>query len=513
MPLARQSERPTQGRKNMKPIAIGSRRELLLDDHLLERFGGTAALTLHRPVRREIVFPLQSDPVVLEKGNGLRAGHAYMTVFQDGGVYRMYYGVTRHHFEPEKSVRLTHYAESRDGIHWETPSLGLFEFEGSRDNNVVWMEDESGRTGDEGFASFRDENPACDPRFRYKALAKPGRLGSKRLGGRGLVALGSPDGIHWEMMAPGHVITDGAFDSQNLAFWDAVRGEYRAYWRDFYTGPNGKHWRGTKTAVSSDFRHWTQGEWLQYPAAVPDQLYTNQVVPYFRAPHLFVGFPSRYVERTWTDAVADLPEPERRRSIIERTGSERIGAAVTDTLFMSSRDGVEFRLWGEAFVPPGLRPIDNWIYGDNYANWGIVTTKSDVEGAPDELSIYLSEGSRRDHYSKVYRRYTLRMDGFVSVRAGRYGGEVVTKPLTFTGHELEINFAASAAGEVRVEIQDAHGVPVPGFALDDSVEALGDDLERRIRWRSGTDLAPLAGTPVKVRFHLVDADLYAFHFV
>lgn len=394
----------------------------MVDDYLLDSLQGEAALHLHRPVRREVVFPNETDPVVYEKGSGLRAGHAYMTVFQDGGLYRLYYGVSRHHFEPEKSTRLIHYAESSDGINWETPSLGLFEFEGTRDNNVVWMEDGDGCIGDHGFAPFRDCNPECPPEHRYKALAAPGRLGTAKLGGKGLVALASPDGLHWSLLKPGYVITEGAFDSQNLAFWDSVRGEYRAYWRDFFMGADGRRFRGIRTAVSSDFLHWTQSEWLYYPGAEPEELYTNQIIPYFRAPHLFVGFPTRYVQRPWSDAIEDLPEPERRRSIIERTGHERIGTALTDTLFMSSRDGVSFSRWGEAFIPPGLRPIDNWIYGDNYTNWGIVTTASDVTGAPEELSFYVSEGSRRDHYSKVYRRYTLRMDGFVSVRASRRGG-------------------------------------------------------------------------------------------
>ncbi len=497
----------------MEPIAIGSRRELMVDDYLLESIRGTAALHLHRPVRREIVYPAMSDPVVHEKGSGLRAGHAYMTVFQDGDIYRMYYGVSRYHYDPEKSTRLIQYAESGDGIHWEAPSLGLFEFDGTSDNNVIWIEDGITRFGDHAFAVFRDENPDCRPEHRYKTLSAPGRLGNAKLGGRGLVALSSPDGLHWSMLSEDYVISEGAFDSQNLAFWDPVRGQYRAYWRDFFPGPGGKRIRAILTAVSDDFLHWSPPEWLYYPGAETEELYTNQVIPYYRAPHIFVGFPSRYVERPWSEAIEDLPEPERRRSIIERTGQERIGTALTDTVFMSSRDGVEFNRWGEAFIPPGLRPIDNWIYGDNYLNWGIVTTASDVEGAPDELSFYASEGSRRNHFSKVYRRYTLRVDGFVSVRAGLRGGEVITRPLTFTGKELEINFAASAAGSVRVELQDLHGVPLPGFALDDGVEVLGDDLERRVRWKDGADLAALAGTPVRVRFRLVDADLYAFRFV
>lgn len=484
----------------MKPLDIGSRLELLVDDYLLEGFRGGIALHMHQPAAREVVFPLVSDPVVEEEGNGLRAGHAYMTVFEDDGVFRMYFGVSRDHFT-DHSRRWEFYAESDDGISWRTPDLGLFEFEGSKDNNIVWTED---------LSPFIDGNPACGKEQRYKALTTTHIAGKKK---RALFALSSRDAIRWQPISEEPVITDGAFDSQNLAFWDETRGEYRAYWRDFYADAADKRYRGIKTATSDDFVNWSEAEWLYYPDGVTEELYTNQVIPYYRAPHIFIGLPSRYVARgEWSEAIEALPEPERRRSIIERTKVTRIGTALTDTLLMTSRDGVNFKLRGEAFVRPGLRPIDNWIYGDNYANWGIVETDSGIEGAAKELTFYVSEGSRRNHYSKVYRRYTLRVDGFVSARATRLGGELITKPIVFRGKELVVNFSASAAGSIRAEIQDTQGLPISGFSLDDCVDGIGDDLERTLKWTGGPDLGRLAGRPVKLRFRLEDADLYSFRF-
>lgn len=491
-----------------EPLSIGSRLELMVDDYLLEQFRGDVALHMHQPVAREIVFPNETDPVVLEKGNGLRAGHAYMTVFQDGEIYRMYYGVERFFFEKEKRTRIFYYAQSKDGIQWETPNLSLFEFEGSRDNNIVWWKDSSNRYVTQSFSPFKDENPACGDEHRYKTVI----YCRDKQGKKGLCALASPDGIHWSVLHPEHMIADGAFDTQNLAFWDGARGEYRAYWRDFFPGPDGRRLRGIKTATSKDFLNWSPSQWLYFPGAEVEELYTNQIIPYYRAPHIFVGLPTRYVMRPWSEAMEALPESERRRSLMERTGENRIGTALTDTVFMSSRDGICFKRWGEAFIRPGLRGQDNWIYGDNYANWGIVTTASNMAGSPEELSFYLSEGSRRDHYSKEYRRYTLRVDGFVSVRASRRGGEVTTRPLTFTGTELALNFSASAAGRIRAELQDMQGVAVPGFSLSDCVDILGDDLERTVRWKDGATLGQLAGSPVRLRFELTDADLFSFRF-
>ena len=141
-----------------------------------------------------------------------------------------------------------------------------------------------------------------------------------------------------------------------------------------------------------------------------------------------------------------------------------------------------------------------------------MTTKSAFEGAPDELSIYTQEDYWRGE-STSFRRYTLRVDGFVSVQAPLSGGEVVTKPLVFAGRNLTLNFSASAAGSIRVELlRDQVDTPIEGCTLDECVEVLGDDLERVVRWVDGPDVSRLAGVPVRLRFVLRDADLFSFRF-
>jgi hypothetical protein len=109
-------------------------------------------------------------------------------------------------------------------------------------------------------------------------------------------------------------------------------------------------------------------------------------------------------------------------------------------------------------------------------------------------------------------RHTLRADGFASVTAPFRGGEVVTHPLRFSGRRLVLNVSTGAAGSLRVELQDAAGKPLPGFGLADCREVVGDDLERTVTWAGGADLAALRGTPVRLRWVLKDADLYAFQF-
>ncbi len=164
----------------------------------------------------------------------------------------------------------------------------------------------------------------------------------------------------------------------------------------------------------------------------------------------------------------------------------------------------------EAFIRPGRHPR-NWIHRANTPASGVVAT------AADEISLYLQR-----HYtfpSVHVQRMVLRTDGFVSVHAGYAGGELVTKPLVFNGDNLVLNFATSAAGSIRVEIQDIQGNPLPGFALEESPLIWGDEIEHTVRWERGyakatsdRPLGRISGKPVGLRFVMKDADLYSLRF-
>lgn len=475
---------PASGLAETSAITIGSRLELFVDNYLIASLKGGAQLRLREPIRREVAI-LHDQPW---EGNSC----GYHTVFQDGNLYRMYYRGGEQTFkgEPPAHPFTVCYAESSEGIRWRKPDLGLVEYDGSKHNNILWL----GEAG-HNFVPFKDANPNCKPEARYKAVA---------LEGKGLTAFQSADGIHWSRMSDKPILSQGAFDSQNLVFWDTLRGEYRAYWRDFRNGL-----RDIRTAVSKDLLHWSEPVWLSYPGAPPEQLYTNQVIPYYRAPHIFLGFPTRYLDRGWSDSMRTLPELEHRLQRSET--SPREGTALTDGLFMASRDGVTFHRWDRAFIRPGLRTADNWVYGDNYQSWGIVETDSAIENSPKELSIYATESYWTGKSCKL-RRFTLRVDGFVSVEAPLDGGELVTKPIVFEGRHLYLNFSTSAAGSIRVEIQGVDGKSVEGYALTDCPDVFGDALERVVTWKVGSDLGALAGKPVRLRFVLKDADLFSIRF-
>ena len=469
-------------------INIGSRLELFTDGALIERLSGEARQELHHPVPQDPVLVMDKP----WEGNALN----YVTVFRDGAIYRMYYRGENSLYTPtsyeDTQPIVTCYAESKDGIHWQKPSLGIWDFKGSKDNNIVW---EGAGTSD--FCPFKDANPECKPEARYKAL------GANDHQPHGLLAFQSPDGLHWSLMQTAPVITKGAFDSQNLAFWDTLSGEYREYHRDFREG------RDIRTGTSKDFLHWTDPVYLEYSPGRVSQLYTNQVIPYYRAPQIYLGFPTRYTDRGWTPSAEALPRPAYRH--LRGAKSRREGTAVTDGMFMSSRDGLHFTVWPESFLRPGLRTTDTWFYGDIYQDWGLVETASRIADAPREISVYFTQSTMQDRPAYL-RRYTLRVDGFVSLAAPLSGGEVLTKPLIFSGRQLLLNYSTSGAGSVRVEIQDAKGQALPGFALDDCAELYGDSLEQPVVWKNNSDLGQWAGKPVRLRFELRDADVYSLHF-
>lgn len=472
------------------PIDIGSRRELMVDDSLVERMEG-ARLVLHHPQARNIAIVYDED----WEGNS----SGYPTIIRDGELYRMYYRGHRMVID-DGPLRMAQgevvcYAESRDGIHWNKPKLGLVDWKGSTENNIIWR-----GVGQHNFAPFIDENPDCSPEARFKAVGGTYRTG--------LAAFQSADGTHWSRMSEEPIYTNGAFDSRNTAFWDPVRNRYALYLRFFSQGQF-EGLRSIAEAHSEDFLDWSEQKPLEYPDSPPQQMYTNNIIPYYRAPHILVGFPTRYVARDLTEHVQKLPPVPLRSELTKAL--KRVGSDLTDGLFMSSRDGVTFKRWDEAFLRPGPEHKGRWIYGDNYQGYGLVETASEDGDGPNKISFLVSEGSWREGETRE-RRYTIRIDGFVSAQAPLSGGEVLTKPLRFEGAELAINYSTSAAGSVRVELQQQDGTPIEGYRFEDCPEIYGDTIEHVVRWSDGADVQSLAGQPIRVRFVLRDADLYSFRF-
>ena len=179
------------------------------------------------------------------------------------------------------------------------------------------------------------------------------------------------------------------------------------------------------------------------------------------------------------------------------------GHGVSDCVFSVSRDGLSWMRYIQAFIRPGRD-------GQNWTDRNMIPARGIIQTAADEISVYWVEHYL--HPTARVRRGTLRLDGFVSIHATWPAGELLTRPLTFQGRELVINYASSAAGGIRVEIQDDSGRAIPGYTLEESADIYGDEIQRVVTWRNATEVSSLAGKPVRLRFVVQDADLYSIQF-
>lgn len=446
-----------------EPLSIGSRRELFIDRLLVDEMNGVE-LRLHHPVKA----PRPKSP--------LPERH-YITIIKDGDLYRAYWRGSDA-AETSEHKETVEYGESTNGHEWSFPVLGLHEVNGSRENNVILARMPNLL---HNFCPFLDTRPGVPETERFKAVAGYPGQGDKRGKARpgiGLFAFHSADGIHWEKLdeiIPYRDEWRHAFDSQNVAFWSEAEGQYVCYFRTWTEDKL----RSVSRTISKDFKRWTDPVAMD-PNLPGEHLYTSQTHPYCRAPHIYIALPTRYV-------------PGRG----DPTASADHNNA-TDILFMSTRAGSERydRLFTEAFIRPGLEKT-RWLNRANYVALNVVPT------SPTELSIYHRSGDR----------FVLRPDGFVSFHAGAGEGELLTRPLTFSGDQLRVNLSTSAAGSLQVELQTEAGEPIPGLSLDDCQPVIGDDLDLAVSWPDGANhLTAWSGKPVRLRFVMKECDLFSFQF-
>lgn len=473
-----------------EPIAIGSDRQLFVDRSLVDQLR-SAELRLQPPRPAEVAIRFD------QPWEGIFS--AYITVMHDEAAakYRMYYRGNVDRSRDGGSGEVTCYAESPDGIRWTKPPLGLHEIAGSKENNVMLA---NLAPFTHNFAPFLDRRAGVTADERFKALAG--------LGGKfgGLCAFASGDGIHWRKLQDAPVITKGAFDSQNVSFWSEAEKCYVAYFRIFTGGgtdektwqPKGVRW--VSRATSRDFITWTDATPMKCDQPLVDHIYVSQTQPYFRAPQFYISTAARFMQGK---AVLDAKAKEE---LAPETKS--YGALIQDcseAVLMTSHAGhTQFeRTFMEGWVRPGVG-FRNWTSRSNYPACGIVPT------GPAEMSAYVER--QYGQKGAYLQRFALRTDGLAALHAGYDGGEVVTKPLTFTGRELHLNLSTGAAGSVAVELRDEAGAPLPGFGYDDCVPVTGDEIDRVMTWKAGSDVSKLAGQPVRLRIVLRDADVFSLIF-
>lgn len=447
------------------PIDLG--RQLLVDDFLIEKTD--LARTFHAPK------PHKDSPVLRPEKSWEREGAAPMAmVFSDGvwydpkdKLFKMWYmgGYGR-------SVCLAH---SEDGVRWTRPELDVKKgtnvvHPGPRDSSTVWL-----------------DHDAADPKRRYKMF-----LSHSESGRFGQSVYYSADGVHWGE----RVVRTGSTGDRTTAFYNPFRKVWvystrhgwgvprrRRYWEtpDLVKGPQWQAIGEPGMWAAADAKDPQRGD-----LKTPPHLYNLDCVAY---ESLVLGLFS--IWRGDLNVPAGRPKPN-------------------NVCAGFSRDGFHWsRPDRRAFIDVSETKGD-W-------NWGNVQSAGGcclVVG--DELYFYHSgragkpdaaDGKGRDGAGSTGLA-VLRRDGFASLDAGDKPGTVTTRPLTFSGKHLFVN-ADARDGKLTAEVIGGDGKAMDGLSAADCVAVRADKTRQAVGWKAG-DLAAAAGKPVRLRFHLRNARLFAF---
>jgi hypothetical protein len=394
------------------------------------------------------------------------------------------------------------YAVSKDGIVWKKPSLGLVNYKGSKDNNIVMA-------GDLETMVFLD--PVGSPKARFKAITQRFWPDPKK---GGLYVHTSPDGIHWKI-SDQRVFPLGS-DSANQAFYDTRLKKYVVYlriWvpRNVDPGGDGLGRRRIGRIEMDDITK----PWPIQQIEKPYRIWGEDKIPVtsYEVPAVF-GYDDHDPPLSDHYHPACVQYPWADHAYFMFPSAYRHATGLLDSQMTTSRNGVNWtRLWREPYVALGTQ--DEFDFGSLYMAAGMVRRGGKIfqyyGGYRVTHLAGVADPKPKEPCSHIFR-LEQRLDGFVSADAAFEGGEFTTRPLTFTGTRLVLNVNASALGTCKVEILDEQGRPVPGFSLDDCDEVSGNHLEKTVSWKGKTDLSSLHGRTVQLRFAMRACKLFAFQF-
>jgi hypothetical protein len=472
------------------PIDVG--RQLFVDDFLIE------STTLERRFHRPDYHP--ANPLLVPdkpwEGTG---GRARAACFSDGvwfdphdKLFKLWYWASASSLSPLRYD--TCLATSRDGIHWEKP-----EFDVVPGTNIV-LRDEDGvnRNSSTVWLDHAETDP--ERRFKMFRVVKRSNFNRVRLST-------SPDGIHWTYIGE----TDDVGD-RTTVFFNPFRnvwvyslrtgtldlGRCRGYAESAAPLPRGRwvthanYGRGKTFWVGADTLDPDRGDLtLRREASrqadlVPSQLYNLDCVAY---ESVLLGMFS-----IWRGQPVDRPK-------------------INELCAGFSRDGFHWSRPDRRAFCPVSEERTAW-------NWGNVQSAGGcclVVG--DKLHFYVGgvSGAHSTWHPDPSRvgLAVLRRDGFASLDAGKSSpaspepGILTTRPVQFSGKQLFVNVAAPD-GELRVEVLDKSGQVIEPFTRDACVPLRTDETKAQVKWRTTDDLSPLAGRPVRFRFHLTRGSLYSF---
>lgn len=383
----------------------------------------------------------------------------------DGGGYQVWYqNFATHVRGPERAVFC--YATSQDGIHWEKPSLGLFSYRGSRDNNIVHMAERMWLSTLTVVIDPRDAEER-----RYKMLFSCNEEGP------GLYAAFSPDGIRWNVhrepvCTAASDRTTMLFDPEREAPYVAfTRAHGQAMHRDF-------HGRAVYRTESRDMITWSDLEPTLHPDLDDPWDVQFYGMPAWKYRDLYMGG----LKRLWTT-------PDRIDTELVTSRNTRVWRRSRSTFLPNGEGDAWDRKWAAlASSPPIERDGQLWFYHEARKQ---------------------AHGQRYPFPQGVICLATLPKDRFCALEAGPTEGIVTLHQFCCTGGRLLVNYKVQGAGGVRVEVLDEAGTPVPGLTRDDACALQGDNPAGEAAWKDGATLDLLNGRTIGLRIHLTNARLYA----
>ncbi|MBT3378783.1 MAG: glycosyl hydrolase family 32 [Lentisphaerae bacterium] len=464
------------------PIDVG--RQLLIDGFLIE--DTNLKRTFHRPVFHPDCPVLKADRPWEHIADGKKQG-AFAMPFSGGVWYDPQDQLFKIWYHGDYGKRYLCHARSRDGVRWDKPDLGVVPgtnivLESAGGARVVWLD---------------QEDP--DPDRRFKLITSRGgddllKPGQEWFGSRcSMTVHTSPDGIHWGEA----VVRTGPTGDRNSAFWNPFRRRWVFSIREYSPV-------GGSTGPKRCRRYWES----------PDLL---QNLPWaYREPPLWVGadrddlLPGFRIQPELynLDAVA-YESVMLGFFCIMREFPDREGfrPKINEVCVGFSRDGFHWHR-------PDRRSFMGTVDKENAWNRGnMQSVGGGCAVVGDRLYFYVSgRAGSKPHFHDAGGSTglaVLRRDGFASMGAGSEPGVLTTRPVTFSGRYLFINVDADG-GDVRAEVLSETGDVFPALSLAHCEPMTEDSVLHRVQWDDGADLLSIAGQPVRFRFHLRQAHLYAF---
>ena len=402
------------------------------------------------------------------------------------------------------------YATSRDGIRWEKPELSLVPIEGATPNNIVFPTREMPLAwGYDPWGVIKDPNET-DPARRYKFgmyqqrpspedsnIEAPNMNRKEKNRARktlmraiedrhGMYMAFSPDGIHWTLGEEMLVARGG--DAGSLVY-DPLSQSYLAVTRryetimDHYILEWKKYRRVIALSTSPDFVRWTPLETVLKPDDFDDPTDQMYVMTPLAYGNQYIGLVTMLHSSTelGTVQLASARNLKHWRRVGRRQEFLSVGPPGS---------------WDGAWVSLARNPLV--LKGDRLYFW--YSGKSQAHG---------TKGMAKAAIGVL----TLRKDGFVALRSGIPGGELMTEPVEVLLPKLYLN-ALSYFGRVQIRVIENVSVP-NGYSLEEcnGLER-GDETGFEVTWgKDRKDLSPFVGKRIRLHIQADNAtSLFSYRF-